>query len=321
MNKRIFLKIIIPSIFIFSIIIIGCKKDSDLNPEELKEDGLGNYVELKSKISSFMSKDGGTFNAMNVIGNRINSKSYNKANKSTEDTIDIEDDEWTCADVRETIDEDGNTVTILDYGEDGCDEFGELTKGKITYIWKDDGNKYYSKVLYDNFYSYGTLMNGYSEYTFTDESTIGDNTTDSIWSGTSVCEENMTIVFDDGEEYEYTADYSDKWDGETYTTLEGTFTFKSESEEFSYKVNAPLVYNFECEDTYVAVSGVEEIYYRDSEGVEEYLIDYGDGTCDNKAMITENGETYEIDFDEYEDYDDDDWDDDDWDDNDTTSVG
>jgi len=206
---------------------------------------------------------------------------------------------------------DGTFTTIYDYG-DGCDEFGYLAKGKITYIWKNVGNDYYSKVLYDHYYNYGMEMNGYSEYSFISDGNSyfeydsAQGSKDSLvspgivfyWSGTSTGKDDISIVYDNGEKYTYTSNYSNKWDNSTYTVLEGEYTCISEPDgyEYHYLVTTPLFYNYACTNTWVAVSGVETIHYKDVAESYDFLIDYGNGNCDNLATITENGETSVVDF-------------------------
>jgi hypothetical protein len=213
--------------------------------------------------------------------------------------------------VTETDNGDGSYTTIYDYG-DGCDEFGAMTRGKVTYIWKNTGDDYYSKVLYDHYYCYGMEMNGYSEYNFVSDgnsyfefdSAVGPN--DSMvspgvvfyWSGTSTGKDDFTIQYDNGDKYAYKSNYSNKWDNSTYTVLEGEYHCTSDPDnyEYHYRVTSPLIYNYECPDTWVPVSGIESIQFRDTAETYEFTIDYGSGSCDNLATVTEDGETSVIDF-------------------------
>jgi hypothetical protein len=115
--------------------------------------------------------------------------------------------------VTETENEDGTFTTVYDYG-DGCEEYGFLMKGKITYIWSSEGNTYYSKVVYEKYYSYGTEINGFSEYSFTSDGSSYYNIavkeqydTDSMvlpyvsfnWSGTSTASDQLEYKFDEGD--------------------------------------------------------------------------------------------------------------------------
>jgi len=285
-----------------------------------QSDVVKRYLEFKTKMNAVNANSGQMSNFLSIIGaSQLQSGSLNykslKGDSVYTDSIPSDTsgywDYWTCATVTEFDNGDGTYTTIYDYG-DGCDEYGSIIKGKITYIWKNVGNDYYSKVLYEHYYSYGMEMNGFSEYSFTsdgnsyfeyDSTGFSKDSTVSpgvcfYWSGTSTGKDNMTMIFDSGEKYTYTSNFSNKWDNSTYTVLEGEYTYTSEPEgnEYHYLVTTPLFYNYECPSTWVAVSGIETIYYKDLVETYDFMIDYGNGTCDNLATVTENGETSVIDF-------------------------
>jgi hypothetical protein len=298
--------------------LIACKKDQ--TPDPAQNDVLKKYLEFTTKMSAINGNTGQMSDFLNVIGasqlqrKSLHLKSMNGDSVYT-DTIPADSsgywNNWTCADVTELDNADGTHTTVFDYG-DGCDEYGAMVKGKITYIWKNEGNDYYSKVLYENYYGYGMAMNGFSEYGFTSDgnsyveydstATTGEPDGSAgvafYWSGTATGRDTMVITFDSGERYTYTSSYSNKWDNSTFTVLEGEYACTTEPEGYTYHylVTSPLVYNYECPDTWISVSGIETIHYLDSEASYDFLIDYGDGTCDNLATITENGESSVIDF-------------------------
>lgn len=308
-------------ILLVSIILLGiitCTKDKDSTSKQ--SDVVKRYLEFKTKMSAFSESNGQMSNFLNVIGaSQLHLKSLKKISMVLDSTINdsIPVDTsgywnyWTCAQVTEYENNDGTHTTIYDYG-DGCDEFGYFTKGKISYVWSNIGNSYYSKVLYENYYSYGMEMNGYSEYSFTSDgnSYFGYDTTnvesDSsaitdivyYWSGSSTGKDNIIMKFDSGEKYSYTSNFSTKWENSTYTILEGEFTYTSDPDGYNYHylVYDPLIYNYDCPNVWVAVSGIESIHYDDLTKTYDFIIDYGNGTCDNLATITENGETSQIDF-------------------------
>ena len=303
--------------FLFSF-MLACKEDhsSDVAQNEAVE----KYLEFRTKMNAMNASFGQMSNFLSIIGasqlhNNMYTLKSTKGDTVYTDSIPYDSsgywDYWTCATVTESDNGDGTYTTIYDYG-DGCDEFGSMTKGKITYIWKNDGDDYYSKVLYENYYSYGMEMNGFSEYTFTsdggsyfdyDSSGFAADTGSSrcivfYWSGTSSGKDNMIVEYDNGEKYTYTSNYSNRWDNSTYTLLEGEYTYTSEPAGYNYHylITSPLVYNYVCINTWVAVSGVETIHYTDPVETYDFMIDYGSGTCDNLAEITENGKTSVIDF-------------------------
>lgn len=305
-------------ILLGGIILLGfitCTKDKDSTTKQ--SDVVKRYLEFKTKMSAFSESYGQMSNFLNVIGaSQLHLKSLNQKSifrdSTINDTIPVDTtgywNHWTCAKVTEYDNNDGTHTTIYDYG-DGCDNFGYLIKGKISYIWSHTGSNYYSKVLYENYYSYGMEMNGYSEYSFNSDgsSYFGYDTTscgrDSSvviynWSGSSTGKDNITMKFDTGEKYSYTSNFSTKWENSTYTILEGEYIFTSEPDGFNYHylVYAPLIYNYDCPNVWVAVSGIESIHYNDLTKTYDFIIDYGSGACDNLATVTENGETSQIDF-------------------------
>jgi hypothetical protein len=297
------ISIIVPFVLFSFIIFISCNKEEN-NVNQESNDVLKRYLEIKSTMSSFQQKNGE--NNLEAMGASI----LNKRNKSLKDGIDsaVVDTGywqfWTCATVSEYVDNDGNNVTVYDYGENGCDEWGSLIKGKITYIWSQNADTYFSKVIYENYSAYGMTMNGYSEYSYTFDDMIiegnGDSTTYTInWSGSSSCIEDIEMLSDNGETFLYTGNYSSAWDEKSFTVHEGEYSYKNITKgyEFTYRVTQELYYNYECSwEIYVPTRGVEQIIYKDAGVNDEFVTDYGEGTCDNLATITENGVTYTVDF-------------------------
>jgi len=300
--------------------VFSCTKDKPSNPKQ--SEVVNRYLEFKTKMNAFSESYGQMSNFLDVIAaSQLHSKAmklkFMTLDSTYNDTIPVDTSGYwnylTCAKVSEFENNDGTHTTVYDYG-DGCNEFGSLIKGKITYVWSNVGNSYYSKVLYDNYYSYGTEMNGYSEYTFTSDgnSYVGYDTTgvagDSIpvsniifyWSGSSTCKDDVTVIYDTGEKYVYTSDFSTKWENSTYSIIEGDFTYSSfpDGYRYHYLVAKPLVYNYDCPSVWVAVTGIESIHYDDPTKIYDFVIDYGEGDCDNLATIIENGESSVIDFSE-----------------------
>ena len=51
-------------------------------------------------------------------------------------------------------------------------------------------------------------------------------------------------------------------------------------------------------DVFIAVKGIEAISCTENGETEEFVMNYGDGTCDNKFTITVDGVTTEYDYDD-----------------------
>jgi hypothetical protein len=297
---------------------ISCEKNRNSGTPAEKARKI---LELEARMNALNSGTGKMTNFMSVIGySQLKEGTLNVAGEGSEpgyydsvykDTTNY----WvpvTCAKVSEFDNEDGTHTTIYDYG-DGCDEYGSLTKGKITYIWKNFENSYTSEVIYDHYYSWGMEMNGISKYSFTSDGdsyvTINDKDAsgDSIltcmpvffnWSGSSTGHDDMTIKYDDGNTCEYRSDYSNVWTNSSYKVLQGEYFYAStvDNYEYHYLVNEPLISNYDCGNTWVPVSGIETISTTENGETHEYSLNYGDGACDNLAVLTENGESSVVDF-------------------------
>ena len=315
-------KIIFNAIVLFAILLAGtvsCDKSKTeiVNPAEK----VKKVLELEARMNAINSGTDKMTGFMSVIGysqykdGQLNIDST-VSEPGTPDSVYIDTANYwapvTCAKVTESDNEDGTHTTIYDYG-DGCDEYGSLSKGKITYIWKNDNNSYYSEVIYDHYYSYGVEMNVISRYTFTSDGnsyfSIGgmeyssDSTVTSMpvqfnWSGTSTGHDDITMIFDDGNSTYYRSDFSNIWDSISYKVLEGDYFYSSTSDgyEYHYLVQKPLITDYRCTNSWVPVSGIEIITTTEKEEIEEYILNYGNGTCDNLAELTQNGETSIIDF-------------------------
>jgi hypothetical protein len=318
--KRQFISVTVFVIMMLSV-IISCEKSKTDN--HALSAGAERFIELKTRINAMNASSGQMSNFMSVIGRSQMMEGDLSIDGTYIDSSYVDSlrsdpggywEYFTCATVSESDNPDGTHTTVYDYG-DGCDEYGSLFRGKLTYIWSNEDNNYYSKVIYEDYYTYGVEMNGTSEYSFTSDGrsyyTTGclDSSGDSTvticpvefnWSGSSSGHEEITMVTDDGLTYYYKSDYSNKWDSVSYTVLTGTYYCKNESaqynSEYNYTVEEPLITSYICSDTWVPVSGIESITNTENENTSSYSVDYGDGTCDNLALVTENGKTSLIDF-------------------------
>jgi hypothetical protein len=301
--------------------MVACERNKTGNTTQTEK--VRKLLELEARMNALNSGTGKMTNFMSVIGysqlkdGQLTIDSAGSQPGST-DSIKIDTANYwqpvTCAKVSESDNPDGTHTTIYDYG-DGCDEFGSMIRGKITYIWKNESNSsnYYSKVIYENYYSYGSLMNGFSEYTFTSDgnsyysaggvivspdSTVSTMPVFFNWSGTSTGHDEIIMVYDDGNSTTYKSDYSNVWDSISYKVLEGDYYYSNtiDGYEYHYQVSVPLVTSYKCTDVWVPVSGVETITTTEKGETTVYSLNYGNGTCDNLAELTQNGETSVVDF-------------------------
>jgi len=235
-----------------------------------------------------------------------------KASKSTARGADDGDGaaDWTtCATEEFTENADGSYTWILDYGEDGCEENGYFMKGKIIENFTENENAFSSTIEYINFGDKEFSINGKSTY----EGTFNDTgIEDSTWSGSYSYTDDLTILVED-ETYKIEAEGSETFDDKGFTSEKGFTKCTSSTGDFFHTViSTPLYFSFDCdftsEDNYVFVyvSGVETTSYQETTEDEksesgEFSIDYGDGTCDNIVIITEDGVSTTVDLgDEWE---------------------
>ena len=106
----------------------------------------------------------------------------------------------------------------------------------------------------------------------------------------TITKNEQTVVRTNNEMIEWVSGFetTDKADNVYYISGSGSVVL-NDTATYSKTITTPLLFDASCE--YIK-SGVVELNRRGNISV----IDYGDGTCDNKATITTNGTTEEIDL-------------------------
>lgn len=183
-------------------------------------------------------------------------------------------------------------VITIDYGS-GCTGFYNHTRsGKI--IVEVTGPRRLEgslrRVTFDNYYFNGIKVEGVKVF-----ENIGANENQNFVI--SVTLTNGRLVLPDGKTIERTVDHKREWiagfmtqnlwDDECLIT--GSATGKN-GEDISYvrTISTPLHWKRVCE---FIVSGIIEI---EREGAEPFSLNYGDGECDNKAVVSDGKESKEI---------------------------
>lgn len=210
--------------------------------------------------------------------------------KAASDSTGWEDYE-SCATITETENADGSFTIVEDYGVDGCEEFGTLVKGKIIGTFSSKDGVENVETIYEGFSYDGMKMDGKMIGIFTWDINNKDSTD---FSYSSNWKEELTISFESGEIYTIKSDFSQEYKGDKLV-MKGSYGGKeSNGDSFSSVISSPLVFDFSCDggNIFVPVRGVESCTYNE----EVFSIDYGSGACDNIATITENGESYTINF-------------------------
>ena len=183
-------------------------------------------------------------------------------------------------------------VITIDYGS-GCTGFYNHTRsGKIivevTGPRRLEGSR--RRVTFDNYYFNGIKVEGVKVF-----ENLGANENQNFVI--SVTLTNGRLVLPDGKTIERTVDHKREWiagfmtpnlwDDECLVT--GSATGKN-AEDITYvrTISTPLHWKRVCE---FIVSGIIEI---EREGAEPFILNYGEGECDNKALVSRGEESKEI---------------------------
>lgn len=297
---------------------VACKKD-DIGATKKSAEFSSKFMEMQKRSAIFRNVMGRKFNTQVNAGSNL--KSGDVSNDKDSTTCTSFYDYETCATVKKSTDKDGNEVIVADYGTEGCNDYGVLTKGKIiTTVYKKDvktGVEKWKEEYVDFSYTYSSYVCGYGDTEeckdeSTQEETVTMNGTvlvsysynEETEEGTYAFAENLTTAYSDGETYVSKATYNEEMTADSYTVTSGEGVYTGKDYKYTYKIVTPVVTNFGCgNNVFIPVSGIETSTYKgkDADGKDEsydYKIDYGNGACDNKATVTENGETKEVSFDD-----------------------
>jgi hypothetical protein len=178
---------------------------------------------------------------------------------------------------------------VIDYGTGCADRHGHIKKGKIIIDISDTitAAGATKTITYQDFYVDSIKI----ELTASLKN-IGQNDS-GHWviekkSERTVTKNGEKCVESSNETDEWISGYAttDRFDDIYYESGSGSITF-NDTVTFSRTITKPLLINRSCD--YIE-SGIVEL----NRNGNVVTIDYGDGTCDNKATVTSNGTTEEI---------------------------
>ena len=219
----------------------------------------------------------------------------------------------------------GNYRFVLDFG-DGCDFYGTWMYGKMEEIGSYTDSSYSSSITYTQFG--GSFDDGGADWWVDGTHSYTGTWTEVVMEGEADAEDDSTGYYNyfetsyqfdadltqtyieyigapedsvtTGEDIyivDYVADGAEEMDEDGYTVLSRNESVSANTgESYTSQVESPLYLDFDCEDTWIFVSGVESGTYQYEGATGTYSIDYGDGACDNIITVTENGESEEIDL-------------------------
>ena len=190
---------------------------------------------------------------------------------------------------------------ILDFGE-GCLVDDEFLKGKMIERGTFSEGKFSDEVEYFAFGGENWEINGTETY----EGTWMEHEEDSaIWEAEYQFTSNLTERYEEDDEIvevDYRASGAERIDNAGLTVSSGEeFVSTSTGETYESRIEEPLYLDFSCEEDeiFVFVRGLEvgEYSYQEDDVTVTgtFSIDFGDGTCDNIVVVTEDGVSEEID--------------------------
>lgn len=187
-----------------------------------------------------------------------------------------------------------NGSLIIDFGE-GCESSDGVTRSGKILISFTDARHIAGAVVTTTFENYtvnGNQVEGTRTLTNISNETEGQRAFE-------IKTENGKITFEDGTFRTFSGSKTKVWELEE-STEEVTLTVTGESsgtnregQDFSKTITEPIVFKRSCRTVgvKVAVSGERTLL----KGGETYVINYGDGSCDNVVTLTlPNGEVEEI---------------------------
>lgn len=295
-------------------VFIGCSDNEEAGIDQLSEQARSFLSMRLNLVAQFETA------ATTLINRSFNAVSGNPSPGGDSDSTLI-DEPWigeTCAVITEIENSDGSTTIIRDYGN-GCQEgqhgfeywmFGKVTE-TFRYIHNITGtryrNEYLSRVNYEQYggrYSddYTWLINGAANYNGWSE---WDTVAQKFYGSFT---ESSDLVSKYGDwEYSYSSEGVSHYDDTHWEQAAGGFYQYAEGDGYYRSdILRKLVMRFDCPHddsmglmvfglTYV--SGLEKITYRQDGKTGEFIIDYGNGECDNVIYILENGKRIRIEMD------------------------
>lgn len=245
-----------------SLLVFNCSKD------EAVSEILENQVVTATEVNTILQADDLSSAADTVVTSLFQNGMSGKSSKL---------EECYTSEYSDT----GFSVTFDDCSIDG----GEKISGNLSVVYEEGSEASSFIATYTNLSVGDYIINGTRDFDM--NAGNGNNATFSITS-------NMTITFNDGSIIEEmgTKNFGVVIDSENFEnsalTIDGDWTIKRDGNTYVITVTTPLEYIFGC--TYVG-KGIMELT-KNGLSVD---IDFGDGTCDDLAIMTyPNGTEEEI---------------------------
>ncbi|WP_075341724.1 hypothetical protein [Tenacibaculum agarivorans] len=188
------------------------------------------------------------------------------------------------------IDEVNQTITVtLDFGEGCVGPRGREFAGKIVIVYTRVDESFSKEVTFDGFSVDGNQIEGSKSVVKVKENAEGNKEKTRSIAITVTLVSGEVVSMEGTRTYEKTEGDETRTKGDDVYLISGNWEFvNKDGETFAGDIKEKLRREFACR--YI-VSGVTEI----TKNGEVYTLDFGDGTCDNVATVTNAaGETREI---------------------------
>lgn len=262
----------------FTMLIFSCSDDSSTTAEPALD---SNQAKTSIEI------DDVTDEVSQIAENQIDIQNKNMASTNDAPQSMLPP----CATV--TVVVTGNTWTrTVDFGTVGClMPNGNVLKGKIIIAKTVGANpmtKTYS-ITFDTFYINARLIQG-------NKTIVRSLTTTAPIQPTTTMTMNISVTFGNGTTFTKTGTRTSKmiegfntpiWNDNVFE-ITGNWSTTRPNYSQTTTVTSPLIHKMNCQ--FRRVQGVLTIVKNNNTAV----IDFGDGTCDNQALLTINGNTSTI---------------------------
>ncbi len=328
MNNKLFFL----AFMVIAVIIYGCREEEPLGEitveltieesneilgssggfrDKLRGNGLGGPMgilfQFSSRPTDGKNVGGGRSEDQSVLLSLREMYHLNNQKKGRVATDSSNTDLPDCLTESFHLNPDGSYKYEIDFGE-GCDFFGTLLKGKIVETGRYYSNTFNSTMEFIGFGGVDWTLNGLDRFNgtvYSEYETIEDSVVLTDWSVVytynSAFDESR-IEDEETVSLAYSATGTERVNDSSWEVRFGTYAYKYETgEKHTAYVVEPLLMHYGCNDLFnvnTFISGIENVgFYSDEETI-EFSIDYGNETCDNIVIITQNGISEEIDINE-----------------------
>jgi hypothetical protein len=182
---------------------------------------------------------------------------------------------------------------IVDFGELGCvGNDGKLRKGKIQIQatgWFKDSSSVITVTL-DNYFVNGFKVEGTKTITNNGKNSNNNlNFSVIVQNGKVTSPDNKVVQWESNRQIEWIAGEETMSAADDEYKITGTQSgVTAANESYTIQITVPIHIVMSCQ--WRIVAGKQKI----TSGEEEILIDYGDGTCDDKFIVTYKGLSYVV---------------------------